>query len=52
VTLLPFYASAGVPGAAEHLVLIEEDENKRAAVARLSRLYHDLQVMESIQVEL
>ena len=50
--LLPFYASAGVPGAAEHLMLIEEDEIKRAAVARLSQIYHDQQVMKSIPIEL
>ena len=51
-TILPFYASVGVPGAAEHLLLIEEDETKRAAVARLSQLYHDQRVMESIPIEL
>lgn len=50
--LLPFYASVGVPGAADQLTLIEEDETKRAAVARLSQLYHDERVMESIPLEL
>ena len=29
--LLPFYASVGVPGAAEHLALLDEDDTKRAA---------------------
>jgi hypothetical protein len=50
-TLLPFYARIGVPGAAEQLALTEE-EPKRAALARLSRLYHDQRVMESIAIEL
>jgi hypothetical protein len=50
--LLPFYASIGVPGAAEHLKLINDDEIKCAAIARLSQLYHDDRVMESIMVEL
>ena len=50
--LLPFYASVGVPGAAEHLALIDEDESKRAAVARLSQLYRNEPVMESIPIEL
>lgn len=51
-TILPCYAEFGVPGAAEHLMLIEEDETKRAALARLSQLYHNERVMESIPVEL
>ncbi len=51
-TLLPFYRSVGVPDAAEHLLLIEEDEIKRAAVARLSQLYRNERVMESIPIEL
>jgi hypothetical protein len=50
--LLPFYASVGVAGAAEHLALLEKDETKRAGVARLSQLYHDQRVMESIPIEL
>jgi hypothetical protein len=51
-TLLPFYRTVGVPQTAEHLMLIEEDEIKRAAVARLSQLYRDQRVMESIPIEL
>jgi hypothetical protein len=51
-TILPFYRSVGVPDAAEHLLLIEEDETKRAALAQLSQLYHDQRVMESIPIEL
>jgi hypothetical protein len=50
--LLPFYASIGVRGAAEHLALLDEDETKRAAVARLSQLYRNERVMESIPIEL
>jgi hypothetical protein len=50
--LLPFYASIGVPGAAEHLKLVNDDEIRRAAIARLSQLYHDERVMELIMVEL
>jgi hypothetical protein len=50
--LLPFYASVGVHGAAEHLALIDKDETKRAAVARLTKLYHDERVMRPIPVEL
>ncbi len=50
--LLPFYETIGVPGAAEELALIGEDETKRAAVDRLSRLYRNQLVMSSIPVEL
>jgi hypothetical protein len=50
--LLPFYETLGVPGAAEVLALIGEDETKRAAVARLSQLYHDERTMRSIRIEL
>lgn len=50
--LLPFYASIGVPGAAEQLTLIGEDEARRAAVNRLSQLYRDERVMRSIPIEL
>jgi len=50
--LLPFYASIGVPGAAEHLQYIDDDEIKRTGIARLSQLYHDERVMEPITVEL
>ena len=50
--LLPFYASIGAPGATEELVLIEEGETKRAAVARLVQLYRDQKIMESIPIEL
>ena len=50
--LLPFYASVGVPGAAEQLALIGEDETKQAAVVRLAELYRDERVMRPIPVEL
>jgi hypothetical protein len=50
--LLPFYETIGVPGAAEQLALIGEDETKRAAVNRLSQLYRDERIMRSIPMEL
>jgi hypothetical protein len=50
--LLPFYARVGVPGAREHLALVDADETKRAAALRLSELYHDERLMELIPVEL
>lgn len=50
--LLPFYASVGVPDATENLTLVRHDEAKRAAVDRLSVLYNDERVMESIPIEL
>jgi hypothetical protein len=50
--LLPFYARVAVPGAAEHLALVNADEIKHAAVIRLSELYHDERLMEQIPVEL
>lgn len=50
--LLPLYQSIGVPGAAEHLALVRNDEAKRAAAGRLSELYTDERVMESIPIEL
>jgi hypothetical protein len=50
--LLPFYASVGVPGAAEQLALLDEDEIKRAAVVRLSQLYRNERIMKLIPIEL
>jgi hypothetical protein len=50
--LLPYYAAIGVPGAADHLRGINDDEKTRLAVARLTELYHDESVMESIPLEL
>ena len=50
--LLPYYESVGVVEATDHLRIIEEDENARQAVARLTELYHDESVMESIPFEL
>jgi hypothetical protein len=50
--LLPFYETIGVPGAADVLALIADDETKRSAADRLSRLYRDERVMRSIPVEL
>ena len=51
-TLLPFFASVGVPEAAEHLTLLRDDEAKRVAVDRLSELYDDERVMASLPIEL
>ena len=50
--VLPFYSRVGIPGATEHLRMIDGDETKRSAVARLSELYQDESTMESIQLEL
>jgi hypothetical protein len=50
--LLPYYASVGVPDAADHLRRIDEDEGTRLAADRLAELYHDEGVMESIPLEL
>ena len=50
--LLPFYENIGVPGAADVLALIADDETKRSAADQLSRLYRDERVMRSIPVEL
>jgi hypothetical protein len=50
--LLPFYSSVGAPDAAEYLRVVNGDQEKRLAVTRLSELYHDEGVMESIQLEL
>jgi hypothetical protein len=51
-TLLPFFASVGVPEAAEYLTLLRDDEAKRAAADRLSELYNDERVMASLPIEL
>ncbi len=50
--LLPFYAEIGVPGAAEQLALVREQEPVRLALDRLSALYHDEDLMASIPIEL
>jgi hypothetical protein len=50
--LLPFYSRVGVPGAAEHLMLVRDDEAKRNAVERLAELYRDERIMQLIPVEL
>ena len=50
--LLPYYATVGVPGAADHLRRIDDEEEMQQAVARLGELYHDEGVMESISLEL
>lgn len=50
--LLRFYERVGVPGAAEHLMLVRDDEAKRNAVERLAELYRDERIMRLIPVEL
>ena len=50
--LLPYYARVGVPGAAEHLMLVRDDEAKRKAVERLAELYRDERILQLIPVEL
>jgi hypothetical protein len=50
--LLPFYQRVGVPGAAEHLMLVRDDDAKRNAVERLAELYRDERVIRLIPVEL
>ena len=50
--LLPFYERVGVPGAAEHLMLVHDDEAKRKAVGRLAELYRDERILQLIPVEL
>lgn len=50
--LLPFYSSVGAPDAAEYLGVVSSDARKRLAVARLSELYHEEDIMESIHLEL
>ena len=50
--LLPYYVRIGVPGAAEHLMLVRDDEAKRKAVERLAELYRDERILQLIPVEL
>lgn len=50
--LLPFYSELGIPGAVDLLKVIDTDERKRSAVARLSAIYQDQSAMEPIQLEL
>ena len=50
--LLPFYERVGVPGAAEHLMLVRDDEAKQNAVERLAKLYRDERIVRLIPVEL
>jgi hypothetical protein len=50
--VLPSYERVGVPGAAQHLMLVRDDEAKRKAVERLAELYRDERIMHLIPVEL
>jgi hypothetical protein len=50
--LLPLYAEIGVSGAGEQLAHIRDDEEKRAAVDRISELYHNDVLMSSLPIEL
>ena len=50
--LMPLYSEIGIPGAAQQIAMMQDDTVKREAMVRLSDLYHDEDVMESIPVEL
>jgi len=50
--LLPLYAEIGVPGAAEQVALIQQDEPMLHAVSRLSALYQEEDLMTSIPIEI
>ena len=50
--LLPLYEQFGVPGAAEQLRAIHEDEPRRKALDELSAIYQDEDLMSSIPIEL
>jgi hypothetical protein len=50
--LLPLYGRVGVPGAAEYLKFVTDDEAKRAARDRLSELYRNERLIELIPIEL
>jgi hypothetical protein len=50
--LLPYYRTIGVQGAAEALDLISDDDDKRAAVTRLAKMYQDQTLTGSIPYEL
>ena len=51
-TLLPRYAAIGVPGAREALEAVSADKSKAQARDRLSRLYSDSHVMDSVPGEI
>ena len=50
--LIPLYADIGVPGAADQLNLLLNDEFKCAARDRLAELYQDEDLMRSMPIEL
>jgi TIR domain len=50
--LLPLYEQFGVPGAAEQLRAIRDDEPKRKALDQLSAMYQDEDLMSTIPIEL
>jgi len=50
--LLPFYERVGVPGAAQNLMMVRDDEAKRKAIERLTELYRDERIMQLIPIEL
>ena len=50
--LLPLYEQFGVPGAAEQLRAIHDDEPRRQALDQLSAMYQDEDLMSSIPIEL
>ena len=50
--LLPLYAELGIPGAAEVLAEVDQEEVTRLALSRLAVLYHTEEFMANIPVEL
>ncbi|MHB1432554.1 MAG: hypothetical protein ACYCVZ_10615 [Streptosporangiaceae bacterium] len=50
--LLPLYARLGVPGAAEYQAEVDADQERLAAIARLTEIYHDEELMSAIPLEL
>jgi hypothetical protein len=50
--LLPLYEQFGVPGAAEQLSAIHDDEPRRKALDELSAMYQDEDLMSTIPIEL
>ncbi|MHB1596786.1 MAG: hypothetical protein ACYCO9_19980 [Streptosporangiaceae bacterium] len=50
--LLPLYARLGVPGATEYQAEVGADQERLAAIARLTEIYHDEELMSAIPLEL
>ena len=50
--LLPLYARLGVPGAAAYQAEVGADQERLAAITRLTEIYHDEELMSAIPLEL